>query len=255
MRLGSTLPLADLRTGHLTPRGLAHNARTLEELGYESIWTFDAVGRGFMLPDPLMALTVVATATELVEFGTGVLQLAIRNTAEVAHRALTLHQLAGGRFLFGVGPGSTRADFDVFAKAYEDRFERFELQLAELREWLGDGAVGGRSLSPWRAARGGPSIVLAGWRGRWIERAAAEAQGWIASAANTDDAALADAIERFRAAGGKRAIVTNVQVGNDLGRAVDRLQHLADLGFDDAVVLDQSPSLDRLAKLRDSVAS
>jgi alkanesulfonate monooxygenase SsuD/methylene tetrahydromethanopterin reductase-like flavin-dependent oxidoreductase (luciferase family) len=253
MRLGTVLPIGDLRTGRLAPGGLAHNARQLEGLGYESIWTFDAVGRGMMLPDPLMALAVAASATEHVELGTGILQLSIRATPEVAYRALTLHQIAGGRFLFGVGPGSTRADFDTFGAPFEDRFERFEHQLAELRQWLADGTFEQRSLSPWRAVRGGPRLFLAGWRGGWVERAAEEAAGWIASAANADDATLAAGIARFRAAGGARAVVTNVHAGDDLAPVVERLHHLAELGFDDAVVHDLTPSTTRLAELREAM--
>jgi hypothetical protein len=54
--------------------------------------------------------------------------------------------------------------------------------------------------------------------------------------------------------GGERAIVTNVQLGEDLAPVVDRLHYLAQLGFDDAVVLDRTPSTERLAALRARVA-
>ncbi|MGI9598094.1 MAG: LLM class flavin-dependent oxidoreductase, partial [Acidimicrobiales bacterium] len=64
MRLGAALPLGALDGGALGAESFASAAKTIEELGYSSVWTFDAVGRGFMLPDPLMALTAVAGATE-----------------------------------------------------------------------------------------------------------------------------------------------------------------------------------------------
>ncbi len=259
MRIGAAVLPARLGGGAPEPDVLAETCRTIERLGYDSIWVFDAVGRGMMLPDPLMTLTVAATVTEGVELGTGVLQVPIRNVPELAYRILTLHLLAGERLLLGLGPGSTEADFATFTEAdhYAERFARFRRELPALRHWLatGDDPDGsGRSLSPWPAVAGGPAVLLAGWRGRWVEEAAASA-GWIASAMYADDAQLADGLARFRAAGGTRAIVTNVQVGDDIGPAIERLRHLAALGFDDAVVVDRLASEDRLGAILDGARS
>ena len=253
MRLGAALPLADLAGGPLRARSMAESARAIEELGYASIWTFDAIGRGFLLPDPLMALTVAAGVTDRVELGTGVMQLPIRSAAEVAHRLFTLETVAPGRVLFGVGPGSTRSDFDVFGGDYAGRFARFDEQLAELQRWVADGAVGDRDLNVPASALGGPTLMLAGWRGRWVERAAAESGGWIASAHYADDEQLADGLARFRAAGGARAVATNVQATGDLAPTIERINHLAEIGFDDVVVLDLTPSHERLARIREGV--
>ncbi|MEL7159030.1 MAG: LLM class flavin-dependent oxidoreductase, partial [Actinomycetota bacterium] len=211
-RLGSALPLTDLAGGPPGPGSLQASARTIETLGYHSIWTFDAVGRGFMLPDPLMALTAVAGATERLELGTGVLQLPIRNVAEVAHRAFTLQSMAPGRLLLGVGPGSTERDFEVFGGSYTERFRRFDEQWDELRTWMAEGALGERDLTPAPSLIGGPALLLAGWRGRWVERAATESAGWIASAMYADDDGLADGLARFRDAGGGRAVVEHHDV-------------------------------------------
>src|SRR6185295_14798067 len=111
------------------------------------------------------------------------LQLPLRGTIDLAHRALTLHHIAEGRFLFGVGPGSTRADFDACGVPFEERFGRFEQELPRLRALLSTGRSihGDIDLTPWPDAIGGPPVFLAGWRGSWVERAAREADGWIAS--------------------------------------------------------------------------
>lgn len=255
MRLGSALTITPIDDSGGSGHGgvLAWSAAVIEELGYESIWVFDAVGRGFLLPDPLMALTAAAGATDRVELGTGIMQLPIRNEVEVAHRVLTLELVAPGRVLFGVGPGSTERDFDVFGGSFADRFTTFDRQWRNLQALVRDGKVGDRDLSPPDSALGGPTLMLAGWRGRWVERAATESKGWIASAMYADDDQLADGIERFRAAGGERAIVTNLQVGDDLAPAIERLGRLAGMGFDDAVVFDLTPTRNRLAALRESV--
>jgi alkanesulfonate monooxygenase SsuD/methylene tetrahydromethanopterin reductase-like flavin-dependent oxidoreductase (luciferase family) len=205
-----------------------------------------------MLPDPLMALTAAAVATDRIELGTGIMQLPIRNVVEVAHRVLTLEVLAPGRVLFGVGPGSTERDFEVFGGDFSTRFAVFDEQWLELQQWIRDGRIGDLDLAPTPGVLGGPTLMLAGWRGRWVERAAVESAGWIASAVYADDEQLADGIARYRDAGGERAVVTNIQVGQELEPTIDRLGRLAELGFDDAVVLDLTPSRDRLAAIRDS---
>ncbi len=254
MRLGVSLPFGDLEGGGLRRDSVIRAAKTIEELGFDSVWTFDTVGRGYMLPDSLMALAVVGAVTTRVELGTGIMQLPIRNVAEVAHRLFTLEQLAPGRVLFGVGPGSTADDFVTFDADFDTRFHRFDAQWDELRSWVGEGSFAERHLHPWPSVLGGPSLMLAGWRGGWVERAAAESDGWIASGTHADDTQLADGIGRFRDAGGSRAVVTNVQVGDDLGPVIDRVHHLAELGFDDIVIGDLRATPDRLAQLRAAIA-
>ncbi len=255
MRLGIALPFTDLSGGPLRSDSQIRAAKTIEQLGYSSIWTFDAVGRGFMLPDPLMALAVAASGTTNIELGTGIMQLPIRNVAEVVHRLFSLEVLAPGRVLFGVGPGSTRDDFEAFGGDYSGRFAEFDRQWRELRSFVGEGAADGRDLHPWPQVLGKPTLMLAGWRGQWVERAAAEALGWIASGARVDDHQLAGALARFREAGGRRAIVTTIGVGADVGPTIDRLHLLAGMGFDDAVVYDLDASVDRLAAVRQGFGS
>lgn len=257
MRLGTAIPFAGMVAGMdgAGPGGtaMAEAATGLEQLGYASLWTFDAVGRGFSLPDPLMALTVAAVATNDIELGTGVLQLPIRNVPEVAHRMFTLRLVAGDRLLLGVGPGSTEADFATFGGSYADRFATFDSQWAELKEWLATGTRGDLTLAPWAEVVGQVQLALAGWRGSWVERCAAEGLPWIASAAYADVSTLRDAIARYRSGGGPRAVITNVQIQGDTDQDVDsaiaRLVELREIGFDDAVTLDFHPSTERYTRV------
>ncbi len=253
MRLGAALPLGDLGGGPAGPRSFAESARILEDLGYSSLWTFDAVGRGFFLPDSLMALSVAAQVTERIELATGIMQLPIRNVAEVVHRLFTLEQLAPGRLVFGVGPGSTAADFDAFCGDFGSRFETFDEQWAELRRWVANGVDGERDLSIPPALHGSPTLMLAGWRGAMVERSARESAGWVASAAHGDAEQLSEAIGRYRAAGGQRAVVTNIQPGEDLAPTIEQLHRFAEMGFDDAVVFDLAATRERVAEVREAV--
>ena len=81
MRLGIALPTEDVvetpaRDGRriLGPDSLAEGARRIEAAGFDSAWVFDSIGRGFLLPDPLIALSIAATVTRRLELGTGVLR-------------------------------------------------------------------------------------------------------------------------------------------------------------------------------------
>jgi alkanesulfonate monooxygenase SsuD/methylene tetrahydromethanopterin reductase-like flavin-dependent oxidoreductase (luciferase family) len=245
VKIGAALPVSAADGGPPAARDFASGATLLETLGYSSVWVFDAIGRGFMMPDALMALAVAATVTEHVELGTGIVQLPLRNTVELAHRALTLHHIAAGRFLFGIGPGSTADDFLALDADYKGRFDRFDDEWPRLRRLLSTGADGDADLTPWPGCKGGPSLLVAAWRGPLVTRAAVEADGWIASAAYNDDASLAESLSRFRDAGGRRAVVTNIAVPAEIGPAVSRLHALAAMGFDDAVVFDRHPSEER----------
>ena len=240
MRVGAILPIAPVRGRPMHARHFADAARMIEDSGLSSLWTFDAIGRGFMLPDPLQALTVAATVTERIELGTGVLQLPLRNVSEVAHRVLMLHLLAEARLLLGVGCGSTASDFAAFGEDYAARMSRFGEQVPQLQDALRTGHVNGVDLSPWPAAVGGPKLLIGAWLGPWVTRAATEYDGWIASAAKTKggDGAIAERLARYRAAGGMRAIVTNIHAAADCGPTLDRLDQFAAMGFDDAVVFD-----------------
>ncbi|HWM76593.1 MAG TPA: LLM class flavin-dependent oxidoreductase, partial [Methylomirabilota bacterium] len=85
-RFGISLPSRGRRGPALGAQSLADAARRIEAAGFESIWAFDSISRGFLLADPLTALSVAATVTRHVDLGTGVLQVPLRNPVELAQR-------------------------------------------------------------------------------------------------------------------------------------------------------------------------
>jgi alkanesulfonate monooxygenase SsuD/methylene tetrahydromethanopterin reductase-like flavin-dependent oxidoreductase (luciferase family) len=268
VRLGVGVATLSPDGSPLTGEALVGSARTAERLGFDSLWFFDAMSRGFILPDPLIGVSVAAAVTTRVEVGTCILQVPLRNPVELAHRILTAHLVSGGRLLLGVGAGSTQADFDALGLDYAGRLQAFEEALPVMRRlWRGE-KVGAANLTPWPAALGGPAVLIGSWGGKhWIPRAAQEFDGWIASAGRTNLDTLTEGIRRYRAAGGKRAIVTNIAV--DLSSptepcpddrpfhlrcapdaAAQRLRKLRDLGFDDAVLVLKGTSEASLAAAR-----
>lgn len=235
MRLGALI-------GFLPPQAqatdLAEQAKRFAGEGFDSLWYPQAIGRGFILPDPFVALAVAATATTDIELGTAVVQISLYQPTDLAHRIFSAMQVCGNRLTLGVGAGSTETDFIAFERDYKTRFRTFNSTLARLRTLLAEGKDERASLTPWNATTGGPPLILGSW-GAGVERAAKEFDGWVASAHYRTVDQVIEALGRFRAAGGQRAIVSTIQLtpDHDLGRTKDILQRFADAGFDDAVVL------------------
>lgn len=219
MRLGATL-------AHLSqapPYAVAEWARTLVGEGFESLWTPEIIGRGALVPDPFVTLAVAATATDGVELGTATVQAPLHHPADLAHRIRSLVAVCGDRLRIGLSPGSTRADHDTFGQDFAARFRTFDEHVARLRVLLGEDA---------------PPLLLGSW-GAKVERAAREFDGWLASGYRRTPEEIIAAHERYRAAGGRRAIVCAIRLTgeHDLGPTGELLHRYAEAGFDDAVVL------------------
>ncbi|MGZ0188706.1 MAG: LLM class flavin-dependent oxidoreductase [Alphaproteobacteria bacterium] len=219
----------------------------VEAVGFDGLWFFDTIGRGYLNPDPLGAACAAGAVTKRIEIGTCIVQTPMRNPIELAHRVLTTHTLCQGRFRFGVGAGSTEADFNSLGLDFSQRFNNFASGLEAMQ-------------ALWR----GESV-----NGRWIQIAAERYDGWIGSAVYTTLGTLKTGAARYKSHGGKRAIATNIQVDltqSSSGRLSDddkfdlrcqpeeakaRLRMLAECGFDDAIFVIQDHSAANLAALRE----
>lgn len=234
MRLGATL--AHWSGG--PPFPVAEWARRLVAAGFESLWTPEIIGRGPLVPDPFVALAAAAVATGDVELGTATVQVPLHHPAELAHRVLSLMAVCGGRLSLGVSPGSTRSDFTALDRDYADRFSTFRRDTDRLRVLLAEGRDGQATVAPTAPAAGPPPLLLGSW-GANVERAAREFDGWLASGFRRRPDEILAAHDRYRAAGGRRAIVCAVPVpGRDaLDSTAAVLRRYEQAGFDDAVVL------------------
>ncbi len=235
MQLGAIL---GVMSDPANPAAIAEQARSFAGEGYGGLWTVQAVGRGQMMPDPLLTLAVAATATDDVALGTAILQVPLYHPVDLAHRVFSLKQLAGKRLIFGVGPGSTDRDFDAYDRDYAGRFRSFSVAMEQLRTIFDTGRLGNVDLTPWPALLGTPRLFLGSW-GKGVERAAQEFDGWIASAMHRSVAEIEAAARRFRIAGGKHAVVSTIIVDRqtDLGELRDKLKRFEAAGLDQAVVM------------------
>src|SRR5262245_7039235 len=122
MRIGYSLPFTKPDGSSLTPEGVMKRARLIEDLGFDEIFVGDQLGRGSRRPDPLMWCLTAAMGTQHVEVGTAVIQVPLRRHLDLAQRLLTVHILTKGRFVAGLGAGSTKRDFDASEVDYDQRF-------------------------------------------------------------------------------------------------------------------------------------
>jgi alkanesulfonate monooxygenase SsuD/methylene tetrahydromethanopterin reductase-like flavin-dependent oxidoreductase (luciferase family) len=255
VRLGINLPYR--RADGYAPAAaeIMARARLLEDIGFDGIWMGDTVGRfDFAGLDTLQWLTVAAAGTSRIELGTAVIQLPLRPPVELAQRLMTLQALSGGRFVAGLGSGSTPKDFEACGVDFADRFRLLREGASKVKRLLQGETVDGICIRPWPNVKGGPPLVIGAWgSGRWVRRAAKEYDGWMASGFNTSLNTLREGIQRYREAGGTgRTLVATVNVNLSAshepldpgGRfhlscppeeARERLARLAELGFDDVL--------------------
>jgi alkanesulfonate monooxygenase SsuD/methylene tetrahydromethanopterin reductase-like flavin-dependent oxidoreductase (luciferase family) len=251
---------------------MAEYARRVEAAGFPGISIGDSLGRGRPTLDPLVALAALATATERVELGIGVLQVPLRNAVELAHRVQSVQALSGNRLRLGVGSGSTKADFDLLGADYEKRFGTFRRSLDTMRRaWRGEMLDSGGTLTPWPGCEGGPPLLLGAWRSaRWITYAAEHCQGWEASGRYSSWDDLEHGMRIYRDAGGTNAVLANVAI--DLAERPEsaemaqvshvslicppeearaRLKRIADMGFDEVQLISHLGVLEDIERARD----
>src|SRR5437868_8860196 len=136
-------------------RAAVELAQAAEEAGFDSLWTVEHVivprdyqskypyspsgrmGAGledFAIPDPLIWLSYVASATRTIKLGTAILILPQRNPVVTAKAVATLDHLAGGgRVLLGIGVGWLAEEFSALGVPFEDRGARTDEYVAAMR--------------------------------------------------------------------------------------------------------------------------
>ncbi len=235
MKLGAILGMSRGPDG---PESIAQQATAYVDQGYSSLWAAHTIGRGIMMPDPLMSLAVAASVTEDVLIGTAVLQVPLYHPIDLAHRIFSLKQAAGDRFVFGVGTGSIETDFRVLDRDHASRVEDFRRLLQDTRTLLETGKLGDRDLTPGSTLLGTPKIYLGSWS-KGVRRAAREFDGWIASRLYRSVEQIEVAMLEYTQAGGRAAVVSSIVVNRDtdLGELRNTFARFATMGFEHAVIM------------------
>jgi alkanesulfonate monooxygenase SsuD/methylene tetrahydromethanopterin reductase-like flavin-dependent oxidoreductase (luciferase family) len=167
-------------------------ARAIEDLGFDAIW----VGEHLLYrwPDheprgPWEAWTLMAAlaaVTSRVTIGPLVACTNFHNPALLAKQAVTIDEVAGGRFVLGLGAGWNETEFRAFGFPYDHRIARFDEAFTIIRTLLREGAIDfdgdyyqarNCELLP-RAAAGSPKLLIGSNGPRMLQIAAPHVEAW-----------------------------------------------------------------------------
>ncbi len=232
MKLGLRLPQ---RTGVDLRRDIAQVARTAEEMGYASLWTYERVlfpespaedyfGSPWpetqrQAADPLAVLTAAAMVTSRTRLGTGVLVAAAHAPFQLAKSLATIDQISGGRVIAGLGAGWSSDELQTNRATRADRGRFLDEMIDVFAAVWGPDPVSYRgprvvidnaTVLPKPASR--IPVLLAGARGKGLERIATRADGWLPIVGPGEFEATATTWARIR------------DIASARGRDVDRME-------------------------------
>lgn len=120
--------------GQERARGIKSFARTVEDLGFDSLFITDhllAAKRFYSVSflEPLSALAVAAGATERVRLGTSILIMPLRNPVILAKELATLQFLSENRMVLGAGVGWNEAEYTAVGVRKSERGKRTDEML------------------------------------------------------------------------------------------------------------------------------
>lgn len=215
MKIGFGVPVSGAWAG---PRNAGHFAELAEDLGYDSLWTFQRllapadpealapVYRSVL--DPLVTLSYVAALTSRIRLGVSLINFPFVTPVYLAKQAATLDVLSGGRLDLGLGAGWQQEEFVASGARQERRGARAEEFVAALRT-LWDDEVSSHQgefytippsrLAPKPVQRPGPPVLLGGVAEAALRRAGRLASGWLSRSA-TDLSRIHEQIATVRAA-------------------------------------------------------
>jgi probable F420-dependent oxidoreductase len=115
-------------------RGIKAFARTVEDLGFDSLFVTDhllAAKRFYSVNwlEPLTTLAVAAGATERVRLGTSILIMPLRNPVILAKELATLQFLSDNRLILGAGVGWNDTEYEAVGVHKSERGKRTDEML------------------------------------------------------------------------------------------------------------------------------
>ncbi len=174
-------------------------AERAERLEYDSLSVNDHVVFTTSWLDAVATLSAVAGTTSKIKLGTSILNIVVRNPIVSARTLSSIDIISSGRLFAGVGPGSSKKDYDVCGISYEDRWKRFDEALQILRTlWNTESDIPrlanfdgvyfkmeNVSMEPLPVQKPHPPILIGSWGSETgLKRVAKYGDGWMASAYN-----------------------------------------------------------------------
>ena len=243
-------------------------ARAAEVAGFESLWTvehtvvpagyrstypYDRSGRmpgddDSPIPDPLVWLAFLASATSTIRLGTGILIQPQRNPVVLAKEVATLDHLSGERMLLGVGVGWLEEEFAAIGVPFGERGRRTDDGIAAMRAlWSQDQATFHGEFTSFtdcicrpRPRHGSVPVHIGGHTETAARRAGRLGDGFFPATGSHEKLARLFAVVRDAAeAGGRDPAAIELTCGGNgvFGPgALEEAAALADLGIDRIVV-------------------
>ena len=190
------LPQADLTGTGFSARRVDDVARAAAGNGFAAVCANDH----FVFSRPwLDGPTLLARVAPLIgdlDLATTIALSPLRGPVALASALATLASLARGRVVAGVGPGSSRDDYEALGVPFEERWARLDESVRILRALLGVGPPPEQTrFHPMPERWSFPELprdrAVAVWVASWgspagLRRVAGLGDGWLASAYNTD---------------------------------------------------------------------
>jgi len=225
---------------------------TVVPAGYESTYPYDRSGRmpgsdDAPIPDPLVWLSYLASATSTINLATGILIQPQRNPVVLAKEVATLDHLSGGRVQLGVGVGWLEEEFDAIGIPFAERARRTDDGVAAMRAlWSQDQASYEGEFTSFRdcicrprPVRGTVPIHVGGHSEAAARRAGRLGDGFFPATGGSKLEALVALARRTAEESGRDPDTLEITSGGNgvLGPgALDEVATLAGLGVDRVVV-------------------
>ncbi|WP_117215836.1 LLM class flavin-dependent oxidoreductase [Allorhizocola rhizosphaerae] len=252
MKIGFGLPVSG---AWATPGNMVRVAQRAEELGYESVWTFqrllaqpDGPIAYDSVHDPLVPLAFVAGATHRIRLGVAVWNMPFISPVVLAKQLSSVDIVCGGRLDAGLGNGWQEAEFEAVGTTRHGLGKRADAFIGALKHYW---AV----QDPKPVQRPHPPLLLGGGSPAALSRAGRLCDGWISSSSHTLED-LAEAIRVVKAASprpDRLRFIARVPP-----RAIGRLDQMAELGMTEAFIdlnfSETPPTMDDAERILETYA-
>jgi probable F420-dependent oxidoreductase len=253
----------------LRPAQVIEVALKAEACGFDSVWlgehvvtpvaneskfpyageqtdSHDAFHAQLPFYDPYAVLGYLAGLTRTLKLAVSVSIVPLHDPFRLARSVTTLDLFSNGRFLFGMGAGWLKEEFEILGRNFDTRGRRFDETLDVMISLFNDEvtAFEGKTLSvpsvgmiPKPLTRPHPPFIFGGHAVPALRRAARRGNGWLASELSPEEVAAAlRTIGKFRSDAGKAGEPFEISCHINGDPDLELVKRYADAGVDRLVV-------------------
>ena len=181
-------------------------SKRAESLGFESLWTQEAITGAVPILEPVTLLSYLAAITEKVRLGTSVIVAPLRNPIQLAKSLGSLDHMSRGRLTVGLGLGGNPNDIPPYGLSSEKRVRRFTEIIDVMKAlWTQPEAhfqgefwqLNGLKMEPKPLQKPHPPIWLGARHINALRRAVRHGDGWM-GAGSSDTASFVTAVDQTK---------------------------------------------------------